>query len=376
MDLKIKSAIVHDWMVTPIGGAENVLKEIYSLFPAPIYTLAYDSKVWIGTNFENAKIESSFINRLPGSPKKFRSYLPLFPSAVERFDLSSYKVILSSSHCVAKGIRCTSDQLHICYCYTPMRYAWDLSEEYLKEAKLQKGFKGFAARYFLHRLQKWDARSSVRVNYFIAISHFVADRIRRFYRRPATVIYPPVDTDYFQLGNRKENFYLTASRLVPYKKIDLIVEAFSQRPDRKLIVVGDGPEMKRLKRLATGNIEILGYQSNAVLLDLMQRAKAFVFAAIEDFGILPVEAMATGTPVIALRQGGAAETVIDGITGLFFENQDISSINQAIDRFEKKNDWDSEIIRKHALQFSTARFRQEYQSYVENCFVKFLHGDQ
>jgi glycosyltransferase involved in cell wall biosynthesis len=367
----MKTALVHDWLISSVGGAENVLQEIYSMYQAPIYTLLRNEESLKGTLFENATIYRSFIDRLPLSKKNFRSYLPLFPMAIEQFDLRSYDLILSSSHCVAKGVKRHPDQLHICYCHTPMRYIWDLSEEYLKEAGIESGIKGAVARYFMRNLQDWDLESSKRVDHFIANSHFVAQRIKRIYGRDAAVIYPPVDTDYFQLVNRKEDFYLTSSRLVSYKKVHLIVEAFSKMPKRKLVVIGDGPEMKKICKIAGKNVELMGYQSNAVLREMVQKAKAFIFAAIEDFGIAPVEAMAAGTPVIALKRGGATETVIDECTGIFFEEQTAASIRDAVKRFERFDCWDPKTIRTHALQFSSGRFREEYRSFIETKMASF-----
>ena len=370
----MQTAIVHDWLVSPVGGAENALQEIYSMFPSPIYTLVWNQEAFRGTIFENAHVHRSFIDHLPWKQKKFRSYLPLFPKAVEQFDLKSYDLILSSSHCVAKGIRHRPNQLHICYCYTPMRYAWDLSEDYLKDAGLDSGWKGAVTRFFLHRLQTWDAQSAMRVDHFIAISHFVAERIERIYGRKATVIYPPVDTNFYQLCQQKEDYYIAASRLVAYKKIHLIVEAFNQMPHRKLVVIGDGPEMKKIRKMAGSNVELLGYQPNNILRDRLQKAKALIFAAIEDFGILPVEAMSTGTPVIALRKGGATETVVEGTTGLFFEDQTAVSIRDAIERFERSESLDPKTIRAHALQFSTERFREEFRSFIETKMTEFKRG--
>lgn len=369
-----KTAIVHDWLVSAVGGAENSLQEIFSMYPSPIYTLVWNPQAFQGTPFENAKIYRSFIDRLPWSQKKFRSLLPLFPTAIEQFDLKHYDLILSSSHCVAKGIQRHPDQLHICYCYTPMRYAWDLSEDYLKDAGIDGGLRGAVARFFLHHLQNWDVESAAKVDHFIAISRFIAKRIERIYCRPATVIYPPVATDFYGLGEKKEDFYLAASRLVSYKKIHLIVEAFSKMPNRKLVVIGDGPEMKKIKKIAGKNVELMGYQTNVVLREMLQKAKALIFAAIEDFGILPVEAMATGTPVIALNQGGASETIVDGVTGVFFEEQTPQSICDAVGRFEKLGFWEPKTIRTHALQFSSGRFREEYRSFVERKMFEFNGG--
>lgn len=360
-----KTAIIHDWLMSPVGGSENVLKEIYSMFPSPIYTLVWNPDAFKGTVFEDATIYRSFIDRLPWSQKKFRSFLPLFPAAIEQFDLNSYDLIISSSHCVAKGINRHPDQLHICYCHTPMRYAWDLADDYLKDAKMDNGVKAAVARFFLSGLQDWDLESALRVDHFIANSKCVAKRIERIYARESTVIYPPVETDFFQLGKKKENFYLTASRLVSYKKIELIVEAFNKMPNRKLVVIGDGPNLKKIQKMAGKNVEVMGYQSNLVLREMMQKAKAFVFAAIEDFGILPVEAMSTGTPVIAFRKGGVVETVIDEITGVFFDEQTPAAIRAAVQHFEKLEIWDPKTIRTHALQYSAGRFRSEFRSFIE-----------
>jgi len=372
----VKVALVHDWLVSPIGGSENCFREIYSLYPSPVYTLNWKREAFVNTELANAEVHTSFIARLPWASKKFRNYLPFFPLAIEQFDLKQYDLILSSSHCVAKGVLCHPDQLHICYCHTPMRYAWDFSLDYLKEANLDKGIKGGLAKWALHHLRSWDVHSSHRVNHFVANSHFVARRIRRLYGREADVIYPPVRTDFFRPGGKKEEFYLTASRLVSYKKIDLLVQTFAAMPHRKLVVIGDGPEMSKIRKLASPNIELLGYQPDSVLLEMMQKAKAFLFAAIEDFGIVPLEAMATGTPVIALRKGGLAELVDEGETGLFFEEQTPLAICDAIERFEKKENWDPDLLRRRALYFSSKRFRDEIARYIEekkNNFQETLH---
>ena len=367
----MKTALVHDWLISPTGGAENVLGEIYQMYVSPIYTLVWNPEALKGTIFEDATIYRSFLDWLPWSKKKFRSYLPLFPMAIEQFDLKSYDLILSSSHCVAKGIKRHPDQLHICYCHTPMRYAWDLSQDYLRDAGMDKGIRGAAARFFLQNLQDWDVRSSSRVDHFIANSKFVAQRIQRVYGRESTVIYPPVRTDFYQLGKKKENFYLAASRLVAYKKIDLIVEAFTRMPHRKLVVIGDGPEMNKIQKKAGKNVELMGYQSDETLREMLQKARGLIFSAIEDFGILPIEAMSTGTPVIALRRGGVAETVIDSVTGIFFEEQSAASIRDAVERFERLETWKPKTIRTHALQFSSGRFREEYRTFIETKIAAF-----
>ncbi|MEI6242483.1 MAG: glycosyltransferase family 4 protein [Chlamydiota bacterium] len=366
----MKSALVHDWLVS-IGGGEKVLQALSESFPSPIYTLVQNKKGIAGSFFENQEIITSFIQKLPFASTKYRNYLPFFPLAIEQFDLSSYDLILSSSHAVAKGILTHAEQLHICYCHTPMRYAWDLYHHYLQEMNLHKGIKGKIAKTVLHYLRQWDQNSASRVDAFIANSHYIAKRIKKTYGKEATVIYPPVDTLSFSLETKKEPFYLTASRMVPYKKIDLIVEAFASMPDKKLVVIGDGPEFSKIKSKAKKNIELLGYQPDAVLKQYLQKAKAFVFAAREDFGILPVEAQCSGTPVIAYGKGGVLETVIPHQTGLFFHEQTQESLYQAIQEFEK-TELDPLVIRKNALRFSKERFTQEIQTYVKQKYEEFL----
>ena len=369
----MKIALVHDWL-TAIAGAEKVLESIYEIYhKADIFTLIKDEEKLEGTVFEKAKIKTSFIQNLPKAKTKYRNYLPLFPLAIEQFDLTEYDVIISSSHAVAKGVLTNSNQLHICYCHTPIRYAWDLYHQYLKESNLDKGLKGWLAKYFLHKIRIWDYSTANRPDYYIANSNYVAKRIKKIYEKKATVIYPPVDVDKFEVYTQKEDFYLTASRMVPYKKIDLIVEAFSKMPDRKLIVIGDGQDFERIKKKAGKNVELLGYQPFEVLKNYMQRAKAFIFAAEEDFGIIPVEAQACGTPVIAYRKGGATETVLDRKTGIFFEEQTVGSLVKAIKEFEKiENSFDFSIIRKNAERFSKERFRREFKEFVNEKVEEFF----
>ena len=352
----MKIALVHDWLISSIGGAENTLAEIYDLYPSTIYTL-----IWNKEPFKNAEIKASWIQKIPIN--RFRSFLPFFPIAIAQFDLSAYDLILSSSHCVAKGVQTNPNQIHICYCHTPMRYVWDLSEQYLKQANLNKGLKGWLARKMLAYLRNWDLAASKRVTHFIANSQFVADRIKMAYGRQSTVIYPPVDTLFYKLHKQKENYYITCSRLVSYKKIDLIVKAFTELPNLKLIVIGDGSEMPKLLKMATANISFLGSIPNTQLRSYLQKAKAFVFAAIEDFGITPVEAMSCGTPVIALKKGGAEETVIDHLTGLFFNEQSSEHIREAVMHFESMQ-FDPRIVSEHAAQFSKERFRLQFREFV------------
>lgn len=360
--LGMRVALVHDWL-TAVGGAEKVLEALFETFPAKLFTLVRDPKKLEGTPFKEMDVKTSFIQKLPRAKSKYRSYLPLFPMAIEQFDLSDYDLVISSSHSIAKGALTHADQLHICYCHTPMRYAWDLYQQYLKETKLKSGLKGILAKFFLHYLRIWDAHCSSRVDAYVANSEYVAKRIQKLYGKEATVIYPPVDVEYFSLFENKEDFYLTASRMVPYKRMDLIVEAFGEMPDKKLVVIGDGPEMAKVKEKAKGNVEILGYQKNVVLRSYLQRAKGFVFAALEDFGILPVEAQGCGTPVIAFGKGGARETVLENETGLFFEKQSVSSLVKAIESFEKR-EFDPKKIRVHAEKFRPEIFKEKFRALV------------
>lgn len=366
----MRSAIIHDWLVSSVGGGEKVLEMIHRLFPSPIHTLVHNRKKLSGSYFEHLELKSSFIQKLPMAEKKYRNYLPLFPMAIEQFDLSKYDLVLSSSHCVAKGVIIHPHQLHICYCHTPVRYAWDLMHQYLSESKLETGIKGFLAKWILHYIRGWDVHSSSRVDHFIANSKYVATRIKKFYGRESKVIYPPVDLSFFEMQEQKEAFYVTASRFIPYKKIGLIVDAFSKMPNRKLVAIGDGPDWKKVKEKAGANIELLGYQSNLVLKQYLQRAKGFVFAALEDFGILPVEAMACGTPVIAFGQGAVKETVVNGKTGLFFPEQTESSIIEAIEAFEKLK-FDPRECRKQAEKFSQEHFSRQFQDFVTEKYTEF-----
>jgi glycosyltransferase involved in cell wall biosynthesis len=358
----MKSALVHDWIVS-IAGGEKVLKSIYEIFPSPVYTLLVNQNLIKESFLKNEKIYTSIIQKFPFANKLYQKYLPFFPFAIEQLDLSEYDVIISSSHCVAKGVLTRFDQLHICYCHTPIRYAWDLYYQYINESKLNRGIKSRIAQMILHYLRMWDISSSNRVDEFVANSEFVAKRIKKLYARDAKVIYPPVDTNFFESNFNKENFYLTASRFVPYKKIDLIVEAFSNMPDKKLIVIGDGPEMWKIKNKAKKNVEILGYQSDDVLKTYLQKAKAFIFAAIEDFGILPAEAQACATPVIGFSKGGVKEVIVNNKTGILFDEQNTKSIVDAVNRFEKQS-FDLYEIRKNALRFSEERFKKEFKDFV------------
>ena len=369
----MKVAIIHDWLVT-YGGAERVLEQLVQLWPdADLFSMVDFLPTEQRQFIANKPVKTSFIQRLPLAKKHYRHYLPLMPLAVEQFDMSAYDLVISSSHAVAKGVLTGPDQLHICYCYTPMRYAWDLQHQYLEQSGLTKGLKGACTRYLLHKMRLWDNRTANGVDEFVAISEYIGRRIHKVYRRDAIVIYPNVDTQSFKPAEPmvKEEFYLTASRLVPYKKIDLLVQAFNAMPDKKLVVIGDGPQMTKIRNLAKRNVSILGYQEHEVLLDYMQRARAFLFAAEEDFGIVPVEAQACGTPVIAFGRGGAAETVVHGKTGWLFSEQSTESIQRAVQQFEKEFVVDVSVLVQHAEQFSAARFRQQYYDLVQEKYHAF-----
>ena len=370
--MMIKKALICDWL-NVYAGAERCMEsftniwadfEIYSLIDFLNDTDRYEI-------LKNKHARTSFIQNLPFAKSRYRDYLPLFPYAIENFDLSEYDLILSSSHAVAKGVLTHSDQLHISYVHTPIRYAWDLYFEYLKNSGLNSGLKSFFAKYFLHKIRIWDLISTNRVDYLIANSRYIASRIKKIYGRASDVIYPPVDIDKFEVKENKEEFYLTVSRLVPYKKVDVIVEAFSQI-NRKLVLIGDGPDMDKIKSKAKKNIEILGYQSNETIRHMMQNAKAFIFAAKEDFGIAPVEAQACGTPVICYGNGGVCETVIDNVSGVYFYEQSVESLLGALDKFEHNVDrFDPSFIRRNSLRFSRKRFEEEIKTYIEHKFNEF-----
>ncbi|KVC57948.1 glycosyltransferase family 4 protein [Burkholderia stagnalis] len=365
----LRVAIVHDWLVT-YAGAERVLEQIVACFPdADLFSLVdfLDDRAFV----RGKPVTTSFIQKLPFARTKYRSYLPLMPLAIEQLDVSGYDLVISSSHAVAKGVLTGPDQVHISYVHSPIRYAWDLQHQYLEQSNLTHGPKSLLARMILHYIRNWDTRTANAVDGFVANSAFIARRIKKVYQRDADVIFPPVDVDAFSLNPVKEDFYLTASRMVPYKKIDLIVEAFSQTPERKLVVIGDGPEMQKVRAKAGPNVEIMGYQPFAVLHDRMRRAKAFVFAAEEDFGISVVEAQACGTPVIAYGKGGALETVCDPQsgaqpTGLFFDEQTARAIVAAVDDFERAPQrFTPQACRTNAERFSAQTFRQRFLDYVE-----------
>ena len=363
----MRVAVVHDWLVA-YGGAERTLAAILECYPqAEVFTLVDFLPAGERGFLGERPIHTSFLQRLPFARRRYRSYLPLMPLAIESFDLSAFDLVISSSFCVAKGVLTGPDQVHVSYVHSPMRYAWDLQHQYLREHRLERGLSGFLTRKLLHDLRKWDVRTSNGVDCFVSNSHFVARRIWKTYRRECTVIHPPVDTEFFQPADaRREDYYLTASRLVPYKCTRLIVEAFAQLPERRLVVIGEGPELARLRAAAPRNVQLLGHQPRAAVRQHMQRARAFMFAALEDFGIAPVEALACGTPVIAYGRGGVTESVVEGRSGVFFQEQTVASLLSAIQQFERREArFNAAEIRAGALRFATERFRQQFRACVE-----------
>ena len=369
----MKVAIVQEWLVT-VGGSDKVVKAILDVFPdADIYTLVAKKEVCDELGIPWEKVHTSFIQKMPLGTKKHRAYLPLFPFAIEQFDLRGYDVVISSSHCVAKGVLTKADQLHICYCHSPIRYCWDMYNEYLEESHLDKGFKSWLVRLMLHPIRQFDAIAGSRVDYYISNSDYVGQRIRKTYRRKATTIHPNIDISNFELCNDKQEYYLASSRLVAYKKIDTIIEAFNQMPDKKLVVIGGGPNLDAYRKLAKDNVTVMGYQPFDVLKDKMQHAKAFVFAADEDFGMIPIEAQSCGTPVIAYGHGGSLETVNGGKTGLFFNEQTPEAIVEAVNKFESMGSqpFAPADCRQWAEGFSEERFKREIKEFVEEKYEEF-----
>lgn len=368
-------AVVHDWL--PVyAGAERVLEQMLGVLPRPqLFTLLDflegEQRAFLG----DTPVRTSFMQRLPRVRTHYRYYVPFAPLAVEQFDFGGFDTVISSSYVAAKGVLTTADQFHLAYVHSPVRYAWDLHAEHATLAG--GGLRGMLARIALHYLRLFDVASANRVDAFVANSQHVARRIWKTYRRRAAVVYPPVDTSAFALHEAKEEYYVTVSRLVPYKRMDLIVRAFALRPDRELIVIGDGPELDALRRLAPPNVAVLGFQPFEVVRHYMQRARAFVFAAEEDFGIVPVEAQACGTPVIAFGRGGSVETVLDGETGVLFPEQSVDALLDALDRFERmafeQMAFEPGRVREHAERFGVARFRRAFAEVVEREHAAFLH---
>ena len=366
-----RTAIVHDWL--PVyGGAERVLEQMLGVVPeADLYSLIDflpdDQRGFLG----GRPVQTSFIQRAPFARAQYRSYLPLAPFAVEQFDLTDYQVVVSSSYVVAKGALTRADQLHLCYIHTPVRYAWDLQFEYLREGGMEKGVKSVLARLIFHYLRLFDAGSANRVDSFVANSKHVARRVWKTYRRRAQVVYPPVDVDEFSLCEAKEDYYVTMSRLVPYKRVDLLIRAFNAMPEKELIVIGGGPDLRRLQALAGPNVTVLGFQPREAVRHYLQHARAFVYAAEEDFGITLVEAQACGTPVVAYGCGGAEETVLDGATGILFPEQSADGVRRGIERFETlRAEITPDRAREHAEGFSSARFRREFGGALDRAYTR------
>ncbi len=362
----MKIALIHDWL-TGMRGGEKVLEDICRIYPqADIFTLLWN-KGSVSNEIESHRITTSFLQRFPQVDKKYRYYLPFMPLAIQRLDVEQYDVIISSSHCVAKGVRKRKGAVHICYCHTPMRYIWDQYDEYFNNERTgmlpRRGMR--LARPFL---QKWDVESSRGVDVFIANSRYVAERIKRIYGRDSVVVYPPADTDFFVPSSSDEQnageYYLMVSALVPYKKVDLVIKAFSKTNER-LKIIGSGPDTGRLKAMAAPNIEFLGWQPDETVRSHYQSCRAFLFPQEEDFGITAVEAQACGKPVIAYGKGGALETVIDGTTGVHFPEPTTESLLNALLRC-KDMEFSSEVIRRNAERFSRSRFVKEISRIVSS----------
>jgi glycosyltransferase involved in cell wall biosynthesis len=360
-DLRV--ALVHDWL-TGMRGGEKVLEVLCELYPrATLFTLLHN-KGSVSETIGTMSIRTSFIDRLPGKATKYRNYLPMFPRAIESFDFSGYDLVLSTSHAVAKGARPAPGAIHICYCHTPMRYVWELYEEYFGPGRA-----GWLTRSAMSvvapRLRAWDVLSTDRVNYFIANSRNVADRIRQYYRRPAEVIHPPVNIDQFIVAEKNEGYYLIVSALVPYKRVDLAIETFNQLGEQ-LLIVGSGPESKKLQSIAKANVRFLGWQNDVELARLYAGCRALVFPGIEDFGIVPLEAMACGKPVIAFGKGGALETVVEegeSRTGLFFREQSVHALKAAVLK-SQTTEFNPLMIRAHAECFARPKFKEKMRLYI------------
>lgn len=355
-----KIAIVCDWLTTQ-GGAEKVILSLHRLFPdAPIFTSIYNPDKVKG--FENATIHTSGIQNLPLAKKKHQLYLQMMPRAFEKFNLNEFDIVISSSHSCAKGIITKPQTLHISYCHSPMRYAWENSINYVKQYKINPLVKA-AAPWFLHKIRLWDRLSADRVDYFIANSHYIQRRIHKYYRRPSTVIHPFINAQQFSPSGPREEFYLAVGRLTPYKKFDLLIDTFNET-GLPLKIVGTGISENDLKQKAKSNIQFLGFVPDEELQQLYQQAKALVFPQLEDFGIIPLEAMASGCPVIAYAQGGALETVVDGKTGVYFKEQTPESLKKAL-RKKATIKFDHQKIEQHAKTFSEERFQKEITQFIE-----------
>lgn len=371
----LKIAVIHDWLIT-YGGAERVLEQILQVFPqADLFALCDFTPENERGYFLNKPVSTSFLQKFPFARQKYRSYLPLMPMAIEQFDLSEYDLIISSSHAVAHGVLTNSEQLHISYINNTMVYAWDLYHHYLDGAGLKRGLSGIVARMIMHYIRNWDSASAGRVDQYLANSSYMAGRIKKLYNKQAEVIYPPVEVEKFEISSQREDYYVTVARLVPFKRIDLIVEAFNKTPDRRLIVIGDGPDRKTLERSAGSNIEFPGFQNQKFVNKYIKRARAFLFSSVEPFGIAVVEALACGTPVIAYDRGAAPEIVCDGENGILFDKQDADGMIAAVERFEKREaSFDPVQIRSGAFRFSSREFRKQFRNYVARAIRQKFHN--
>ena len=370
MNRKLKVAIVHDWF-TVDGGAEKVCREIINLYPeADVFSLIdFLSDSDRITILKGKKSTTSIIQKFPFAKKYYRYYLPWFPYAIEQINLTNYDLIISSSYAVAKGVLTHSNQVHVCYCHSPMRYLWDLYFSYIPKSKWSNFPIAYFMRHYISKLRQWDVISSNRVDAFIANSNNIAKRIKKVYRRESTVVYPPLFTDKFPLVSLKEDYYVSASRLVPYKKVELAILAFKKLPNKRLKIIGDGPEYLKLRQLAKGspNIEMLGFLEEADFSSVIGKAKAFINSSFEDFGIAPVEAQACGTPIIGYAKGGVLETTIENNTAIYFHEQTPEAIIEAIEKFEKATLWTAQEIHKYASSFNNKRFAKEFTKVVEQC---------
>ena len=366
----MKVALVHDHLAQD-GGAEKVLKVFCEMFPdAPIYTLLYDKKN-AEKYYSDRKIETSIIQKLPGGIKHYKWYLPFMPMAVEFFDLSEYDLVLSDASAFAKGVITSTKTLHISYCHSPTRYLWSDTHQYINELKYNKYFKKIIG-LSLNKIRVWDRSAADRVDKYVANSGFIAKRIEKYYRRSSFVIYPPVNVDIFNVSNATKSYYLIGGRLAPYKRVDLVIEAFNNLNTKKnkvfkLKIFGDGIDYKRLKGISKDNpnIEFLGRVSDTCMAKLYAECIAFINPQEEDFGITAIEAMASGRPVIAYRAGGAVETIREGVTGEFFDVQNSENLLKVLEKFDERK-FNSMEIRSYAKKFSTARFKQEIFNFIES----------
>ncbi|WP_223066918.1 glycosyltransferase [Paenibacillus caui] len=365
----MKIAIAHDYLIQ-MGGAERVVEVLHDMYPeAPIFTTVYSSSRLLDT-LKDADIRSSWLQRIPGVKTYFKGMLPLYPIAIRDFDFRGFDIVLSSSSAFIKGIQVPKNTFHLCYCHTPMRFAWDY-DTYM-ERQRQPGVIKRLLKIYIRQLKSWDQRTAVNVNQFVANSSVVKRRIQNYYQRDADVIFPPINTSRFQSSARIGDYYLIVSRLVSYKRIDLAVEAFN-RSGLPLYIVGDGPDRKRLAEMAKSNISFLGRLDDSQVNGLMSECRAFIFPGEEDFGITPLEANAAGRPVIAYQAGGALDTIVPYVNGVFFKNQEVDDLLAAVGEVER-HAWDVGEIVSHAKKFDERTFKEQLKRYVEESYVNFLKG--